>query len=301
MRSVLWLWVALLLALPVNAVGAEGDRLTVYTVNYPLQYFAQRIAGEHAEVVFPAPGDVDPAFWQPSAEDITAYQQADLILLNGAAYAKWVQRVALPRRKLVDTSAAFRDRYIQVQGGVTHSHGPKGDHSHAGTAFTTWLDLTLAVEQARAIAKALIRLRPGQAADLDKNLELLVGDLLALDQRLMAMVAADPGQRFIASHPVYQYLQRRYALDLHSLMWEPDRDPGEAEWAALGTHLAGHSARWMIWEGEPIPASVERLQAKGVQSLVFEPAANRPGQGDFLTVMARNLDNLQSAFDGKKF
>ena len=36
--------------------------LTVYVVNYPLQYFAERIGGEHVEVVFPAPGpdrDVD--------------------------------------------------------------------------------------------------------------------------------------------------------------------------------------------------------------------------------------------------
>ena len=146
MRALVWFW--LMFALAVGPVGADGSRLTVYTVNYPLQYFAQRIAGERAEVVFPAPGDVDPAFWQPSAEDIASYQRADLILLNGAGYAKWIQRVALPRRKLVDTSATFRDRYIQVDGAATHSHGPNGDHSHAGTAFTTWLDLELAHAQA---------------------------------------------------------------------------------------------------------------------------------------------------------
>ena len=297
MRSVVWLWVILMFALPVGPVGAEGGMLTVYTVNYPLQYFAQRIAGEHAEVVFPAPADVDPAFWQPSAEDIAAYQQADLILLNGAGYAKWIHRVALPRRRLVDTSAAFRDRYIRADGTMTHSHGPGGDHSHAGTAFTTWLDPTLAVEQARAIAKALARLRPGQAADFDKNLAVLESDLLALDQRLKAIVAANPERRFIASHPVFQYLQRRYGLDLHSLMWEPDQDPGEGEWAALGRRLAERPVRWMIWEGEPSPASVARLQAMGMQSLVFEPVANRPGQGDFLTVMTRNLGSLQAAFE----
>ena len=72
MRSVAWLWVMLAFVMLVGQVAAEGGRLTVYTVNYPLQYLAQRIAGEHAEVVFPAPGDVDPAFWQPSAEDIVA-------------------------------------------------------------------------------------------------------------------------------------------------------------------------------------------------------------------------------------
>jgi zinc transport system substrate-binding protein len=291
-HPLVWLQVMLVFALLAGSVGAGEGKLVVYTVNYPLQYFAQRIAGEHAEVAFPAPGDVDPAFWQPSAEDVAAYQQADLILLNGAGYAKWIRRVSLPRRKLVDTSAGFRDRLIQVEGGVTHSHGPKGEHSHAGTAFTTWLDLTLAVEQARAISQALARMRPEQAAEFEGNFRALADDLLALDERLRAAVAANPGRRFIASHPIYQYLQRRYGLDLQSLMWEPDQDPGEGEWVALGARLAQHPARWMLWEGEPSPGSVARLRGMGVQSLVLEPAANRPVQGDFLSIMNRNLDNL---------
>ena len=70
----------------------------------------------------------------------------------------------------------------------------------------------------------------------------------------------------------------------------------EAATLALGAHLAKYPAQWMIWEGEPSPASVARLQAMGVESLVFEPVANRPAQGDFLSVMARNLDNLLIAY-----
>ena len=33
---------------------AAAERLSVYTVNYPLAYFAERIGGNHVEVVFPA-------------------------------------------------------------------------------------------------------------------------------------------------------------------------------------------------------------------------------------------------------
>lgn len=39
----------------------------VYTVNYPLAYFAERIAGDSVNVVFPTPPDIDPAFWSPDA------------------------------------------------------------------------------------------------------------------------------------------------------------------------------------------------------------------------------------------
>ncbi|MDJ0776875.1 MAG: hypothetical protein QNJ85_03360 [Gammaproteobacteria bacterium] len=44
--------------------------MTIYTVNYPLQYFSERIAGDHAEVLFPAPGDIDPAFWKSDTATI---------------------------------------------------------------------------------------------------------------------------------------------------------------------------------------------------------------------------------------
>jgi len=97
------------------SVPAAGDELTAYVVNYPLQYFAERIGGELVSVEFPGPVDEDPAFWSPDAETVSAYQQADRILLNGAGYAHWVQRVTLPASKLIDTSAGFRERYIQVE------------------------------------------------------------------------------------------------------------------------------------------------------------------------------------------
>ena len=290
------LWLILCALMTTSTPAAEQDRLSVYTVNYPLHYFTQRIAGERAEVLFPAPADLDPAFWQLAAKVIAGYQQADLILLNGARYAKWLDRVSLPRRRLVDTSAAFRDRYIRLNDAVTHSHGPGGDHSHGGIAFTTWLDFDQAVEQARAISEALTRKRPEWKEEFMRNLGALEADLTELDKQIRGIVAARPDQPLIASHPVYQYFQRRYGLDLKSVMWEADEYPSEALWSELEHALGEHPARWMIWEGEPNPESVNRLRSMGVESIVFNPAGNRPDQGDFLSVMRQNVKNLQRAF-----
>jgi ABC-type Zn uptake system ZnuABC Zn-binding protein ZnuA len=135
--------------------SAAAGTLKVYVVNYPLQCFAERIGAGHVNVVFPAPADVDPAYWMPDAKTISDYQQADLILVNGANYAQWSE--------------------------------------------------------------------------------------------LQAM-------------------------------------------------LKIHPARWMIWEGKPMNESAERLKAIGVDSLVFDPCGNRPDQGDFLSVMRQNVENLTPAF-----
>ena len=279
----------------VAKVHAE-DRLVVYTVNYPLQYFAQRIAGEYAEVVFPAPADIDPAFWTPDAQTVSAYQSADLVLLNGANYAKWIDKVSLSSRRMVNTSGAFVDQYIHGDAGIKHSHGAGKAHSHAGTAFTTWLDLSQAIQQAEAIKQGLIRKRPQLAPVFEKNSEQLASDLQALDVELERIIAADPGQAVLASHPVYQYLARRYGMNLHSVTWEPDVFPGESEWNALKSLAAKHAAKRMIWEGEPLVESVARLEQLGIRSIVFSPGANVPEEGDFLAVMQNNVAQLRRAY-----
>ena len=82
----------------------SSHKLVIYTVNYPLAYFAERIGNDLVEVHFPAPTGEDPAFWSPDGDTIAAFQEADLILLNGAGYAKWVERAALPSSKVVNIS-----------------------------------------------------------------------------------------------------------------------------------------------------------------------------------------------------
>ena len=281
-------------AVPTSAgaqpANLDSPLLTVYVVNEPLRYFAERIGGDHVDVVFPVPRDVDPAYWSPDGDAIAAFQQADLILLNGAGYARWVSRASLPESALVDTSAAFADRLIPLEDAVTHTHGPEGDHEHGGLAFTTWLDPTLAVEQARAVADAFERARPARAQAFGEGFDALAADLDALDRRLQAVADRLGDEPLLFSHPVYQYLTRRYGLNALSLHWEPDRALDLDELARV---LDEHPARWMIWEGEPLAATVTALEALGVSSVVYAPCGRRPGAGDWLAVMQTNASALE--------
>jgi zinc transport system substrate-binding protein len=276
--------------------GCAGERLNIYVVNYPLKYFAERIAGEHARVVFPAPADVDPAYWMPDVKTISDYQRADLILLNGANYAKWVNKVSLPRFRMVNTSAGFKGQYIEAAEILTHSHGSEGEHAHEALAFTTWVDFSLAAEQAKAIAKALSRKKPALKNTFKKNYEELKRELLQLDRDIKEVVSKDQPRPLVVSHPVYDYFARGYGLNIISVHWEPDEIPTTEQMLELHSILKDHPAKWMIWEGEPVEESGERLQAVGMQSVVFDPCGNEPDQGDFMSVMRQNVQNLKAAF-----
>ncbi len=280
------------------SAGADRSSLLVYTVNYPLAYFAERIGGDLVQVEFPTPPDVDPAFWSPDPEMVAAYQSADLILLNGAGYASWTDRVSLASSRLVVTTEGVADRYLVVEDAVTHSHGPEGEHAHGTVAFTTWLDPTIAVEQARTIRDAFVHARPSQEASFREGFDALEADLLDLDVRLSQIVAARPEQPLLASHPVYQYLAARYGLDLRSVHFEPDELPGPAAWRDLQAMLEERPADWMLWEAEPLPETAARLRELGVESVVFSPAGNRSADGDYLSVMDANARRLAALYRG---
>jgi hypothetical protein len=50
----------------------------------------------------------------------------------------------------------------------------------------------------------------------------------------------------------------------------------------------------MIWEDEPLTSTAQRLSSAGVTSVYFHTVANRPDQGDYLSVMHENAKRLEA-------
>jgi len=267
----------------------------IYTVNYPLAYFAERLAPEATRVVFPAPLDVDPAFWKPSPEVIGRYQKADLILLNGAGYARWTRYATLPAARTVVTAEGCRKTFLPSEDAVRHQHGPGGEHAHEGTAFTTWLDMRLALCQAERIRDALIQLAPTRKNAIQQQFTALEHDLTELDARLGATAKTWGEQPILASHPVYQYLAHAYGLRIESLHVEPDQSLRPEAVQKLDSLVASHPAKLMLWEAQPLTETEQLLRSRGITTVVFDPASQPPSKGDFLTAMADNAHRLACA------
>ena len=62
--------------------------------------------------------------------------------------------------------------------------------------------------------------------------------------------------------------------------------------------LGEHPATIMLWEAEPLAETTERLDALGVTVAVFNQSANVPDEGDYLSVMRRNVESLADALQG---
>jgi zinc transport system substrate-binding protein len=277
--------------------SSHSEMPFVTAVNYPLFYFAQRIGGDLISLEFPAPSDVDPAYWVPDDEALGIYQRSDLILANGADYAKWMHNVSLPSSRIISTSSMVADRYIELTQGTSHSHGPEGEHVHAGFAFTTWLDFQIAMAQAEAVKVALTSLLPDMQEQLEANYQALEGELLELHAGIQEVSRQSEGKHLIGSHPVYQYLSEAYILGIRSVHFEPGELPSEDQWREFDELLANHPSRLMLWEEEPLPEIKAVLMEKGILVMVFNPCGNRPAEGDFMDVMKTNIQTLKGGLD----
>ena len=296
-KIILFAIVALLVACtekePVGPESTSPDKPVVMTSNYPLYFFAREIAGETVDVIFPTIAG-DPAMWAPTGPDVAELQDADLLILNGADYESWLAFTTLPGGHGLDTTAQVKAMLLPIENETLHQHGPEGEHSHQGTAYTTWLDPQLAIEQARAIMQGLSRLEPEQSGLFETNFERLKQRMTQLDESLKSAFAELGEQPVIFSHPVYQYLQHRYGIDGRNTHWEPDIKPGTREWIDFGNLLRQHPAKLMIWEGAPLDSVREKLEQMGIRVVVFSPVGNVPAMGDYFTVMERNLLALRT-------
>lgn len=279
---------ALLAMLAPTPLFAEPIR--VVAVNSVLADFARLIGGEHVAVEMPVPEGVDPATWMPSAAEIAAIQTADLIILNGAGYAAWTQRTSIPRSRTVVTTDGLEGRFITAEDAVTHSHGAAGAHSHGVVRPMTWLDFSLASEQAKAIAAGL-----EEALSAPVEASGLLASLAELDARASTLGERIEGP-LIASHPSYDYFAEAYGIEILSVAWDPGAAPSEEDLAELDAILAEDPATIFLWERAPVEDARVEISERNLSGIVFDTGAN--DDLSFLERMSRNLDALEAGLGG---
>jgi len=278
------------------AARAQGEKVRVFAPNPALASMVRELGGGEVELVTPWEGAGDPAYWKPTPDAIREIQSCDLIVLNGAAYEPWAAQAALPRARTVDSTAAVKAQLIEVEG-ETHSHGPEGDHTHATTASTTWLSPTLARAQAEAIAGGL---RPffsdaQRAGGFAARTATLLATLSRVETALAELKSREP--RWLASHPVYQYLGQASGIEIESKHWEPGEMPDEKEWTKFRLTRAAfpRPTAWMLWEGEPLPEIRAQLEKDGVRVAVVPlfPGADGEFASSYALVLERLLEELR--------
>lgn len=92
-----------------GCIGKDSmEDITIYTSIYPIEFVAENLYGEHANIISFYPNDTNPYEYKLTSKQIKDYSKSDLIIYNGLDYEKnyIVQMLNLNKKlKIIDSTA----------------------------------------------------------------------------------------------------------------------------------------------------------------------------------------------------
>ena len=287
----------------VDAGGSDGTG--VVAAFYPLEYVAERVAGEHAEVTgLVAPGQ------EPHDLELSFAQTADVADADVLVFSRGLQpavddAVDQSGAAHVVDAAEIADLLPPDESQEEHeTHADDVGHDHADGDVDPhfWLDPTRLGAVAAAVEERLAAADPDHRADYADNLAALQDDLAALDREFQEGLASCARDTVVVSHDAFGYLGARYGLDLRSINGlSPDAEPSPAHLTELADLIESEGITTVFSETLASPELADSLAGDlGLETAVLDPIeglAEETEDEDYLSLMRANLTALQEAND----
>ena len=283
-----------------SATSADG--VQVATAFYPLQYVAERVAGDRAEVEnLTAPGG-EPHDLELTVKETADVADADLVVyLHGfqPSVDDAVETVA--GGETLDVTDA-----VELRPAADGDHDHRGEHEeegeehdHGDTDPHFWQDPLLMADLGDAVAGELASIDPDHADDFRANAADLRGDLEALDAAYANEVSDCERHTVVVAHDAFGYLGR-YGLEFEPIAGlSPGAEPTPADLAHLHEVIEDEGVTTVFYESLVSPAIAEQLASDtGAQVGVLDPVeglTDETSDEDYLSLMERNLAVLEEA------
>lgn len=171
-------------------------------------------------------------------------------------------------------------------------------HDHGDVDPHFWQDPVRMAAVVDALADQLSTLHPGQSATFRARAAEVRAQLTTLDNDFRTGLAGCARDTVVVSHEAFGYLAK-YGLHFESINGlSPGAEPSPADLARLQQLIRTDSITTVFSEARATQKLAETLaNDTGVTTAVLDPleAVGNGAQGDYLTIMRRNLDALRKA------
>lgn len=195
-----------------NTMTEARDPIPIVVTIPVLKDLAEQVGGPHVQVTSLLSGYENEHTYSPKPTDLIAVRKARLLLEIGMGLEVWVS-------SLVKNAGGRSLRVITTSRGVElirdDAEDPDGVHheEHSGNPHI-WLDPENVAIMLRHITEALIEVDPSHAAEFQRNQAAYLQRLDQLQRELSARTQRLSDRRFIAHHPAWPYLAKRFGLDI---------------------------------------------------------------------------------------
>lgn len=236
-----------------------------------------------------ASGAGDPHDHEPGTGDIAAFEDADLVLYNGAGYDEWA----------ADAAEGAPSRTVVLE--VAEIAGARsGDDPHL------WYEPELVPRVADAVTQALTELSADAAPYLQQQRQLFTTELQPYVEALARLREVSSGRSYAATEPVFDRTARAVGLDDATPAGYRDAvangsEPSPGELAAFAAALAEGRVDVLVHNTQTAGSLPERLRAAAEDAdvPVVEVTESSPDDdGSFVEWQVDQLERLSDALAG---
>jgi zinc/manganese transport system substrate-binding protein len=234
-------------------------------------------------------GDVDPHEFEPSPADTVAFQEADLVVMNGLDYDHWAE----------DAVASLSSEPPVVDAGEVVGL-EEGDNPHI------WYGPQYVEQVSAAVTAELEQLLPDAGSYLDQQAEAWSTDWKTVTDEIEALKASADGVPYGATESVFAYMADALGMVdetpagyQQAAANESDPSPGDIN--AFEEALRGGTMRVLVYNVQTEGSVPEQLRgvAEGADVPVVEVTESVPaGEPTFVAWQRAQLEALAGALGG---
>lgn len=233
---------------------AEGKVKVVATTTM-LADLANVIGGEHVYVTGLMGPGIDPHLYKASAGDVTAMQDADLVVYNGlhleGKMGEIFENLTSNDKRIVMITEGVQEEDL-VTDPISGGHDPH-----------IWFNVALWKDSAINLYNGLVDVDPDNEATYKANYDAYVNELEALDEYVKEQVKLVPeGKRvLITAHDAFAYFGDAYGFEVKGLQGiSTASEAGTGDVKALADYIVEHQINAIFVETSVPAKNIEALQ-----------------------------------------
>jgi zinc transport system substrate-binding protein len=292
--------------------AADSDRLQVLAGFFPLQYVAERVGGDAADVTNLTPPGAESHNLELTPSQVAGLGEADLVVyLGGFAPAVDTAVEAQAQDRAFDVGPSARLTIAVGEHDHEHEDGEHEDGEHEdgehedgeggidGMDPHFWLDPMRVADVGDALADRLAAVDPARAAEFEANADALRADLTGLDERFRAGTTDCSNRFLVVSHEAFGYLGQAYDFEQVGIAGiNPDQEPSAGTLARISDFVRDKGIATVYSEVLVSPAVAQTVaQEAGVELRVLDPIeglTDASAATDYVGLMEANLAELRA-------
>ncbi|WP_394754903.1 metal ABC transporter solute-binding protein, Zn/Mn family [Rhodoferax sp.] len=277
--------------MPVRVMATEP--ISVVASFSILGDLVQVVGGERVKVTTLVGPNADAHTFEPKPAHAKAILQSRLFVINGLNFEPWAKKLA--------QSASYQGQTLVASQGIKVRRLPlERSRTLAETDPHGWQDPSNVVIYIKNIAQSLASLDPAGAVHYQKNSEVYIQELQALDQFTNKQIAplSVKQRQVITSHDAFAYFAARYQIRF----WAPqginaDIEPSAKEVAQLIRQIKRDQIKAVFLENMSNPKLLAQIaQDTGVTlgAKLYVDALSGPNEpgSTYLKMMRHNVAQL---------